>query len=169
MFQIGDYVVESNAGICHIEDILHLDGFGIDKKKLYYSLVPMSDDKTKIYIPVDSTSNLIRKASNSEEAWSIIKSISKIEAIHIEDERQRENKYKEALKSNNPIMLIKIIKTMFLRQQKRTNQGKKNTIMDDRYFKLAEDFLYSELAFAIGKDKKDMRQIISDTIKNDRP
>ena len=63
-------------------------------------------------------------------------------------------------------MLVKIIKTMLLRQQKRTNQGKKSTIMDDRYFKLAEDFLYSELAFAIGKDKKYMCQIISDTIKN---
>ncbi len=35
-----------------------------------------------------------------------------------------------------------------------------------RYFKLAEDKLYSELAFALGKDKSDMRQLITESMKN---
>ena len=33
-------------------------------------------------------------------------------------------------------------------------QGKKSTVIDERYFKLAEDNLYSELAFAIGSVKE---------------
>lgn len=37
--------------------------------------------------------------------------------------------------------------------------------MDAHYSKSAEDCLYSELAFAIGKEKSEMRQLIADTIK----
>ena len=54
-----------------------------------------------------------------------------------------------------------------LRKKQRSEQGKKSTATDERYFKLAEDHLYSELAFALGKDKNEMRQLICDTI--DRP
>ena len=39
-------------------------------------------------------------------------------------------------------------------------------MIDERYFKLAEDNLYSELAFAIGRDKSEMRKIIADTIED---
>ena len=53
-----------------------------------------------------------------------------------------------------------------MRRKQRTEQGKKSTATDERYFKLAEDSLYSELAFALGKEKNEMRQLITDTIEN---
>ena len=42
--------------------------------------------------------------------------------------------------------------------------GKKITIVDERYFKLAENQLYSELAFALGVQKSDINQIIEENI-----
>lgn len=56
--------------------------------------------------------------------------------------------------------LVKIIKNMYLRRQERISSGKKATVLDDRYFKLAEDKLYSELVFATGKDRNQIEKQI---------
>ena len=53
---------------------------------------------------------------------------------------------------------------MYHRKERRTAQGKKNTSVDEHFFKLAENNLYTELAFAIGREKDEMRQIIADKI-----
>nr|WP_317365700.1 CarD family transcriptional regulator [uncultured Blautia sp.] len=165
LYQVGDCVVKENTGLCRITDIVHLEGMDVDRNKKYYLLVPHSDDKMKIYVPVDSIASNLRKAIECNEAWSVIENITKIDAVHIENEKQREQKYKEAIKSCDPEQWISIIKTMYFRKQKRNIQGKKNTAMDERYFKLAEKYLYSELAYAIGKDESEMCQLIADTIK----
>lgn len=56
--------------------------------------------------------------------------------------------------------LVKIIKNMYLRRQERISSGKKATVLDDRYFKLAEDKLYSELVFVTGKDRNQIEKQI---------
>ena len=43
-------------------------------------------------------------------------------------------------------------------------QGKKVTSTDERYFKLAEDSLYSELGFAMDMDKEDVSDFIKERI-----
>lgn len=165
MYQVGDCVMKANTGLCRIVDIVHLTGRLVDRNKTYYLLVPFSDDKTKIYVPVDSAASNLRKAINCSEAWDVIESIPKIDAVRIENEKQREQKYKEAIRSCEPEQWISIIKTMYFRNQKRNNQGKKNTAMDEHYFKMVEKYLYSELAYAIGKNESEMCQLIEDTIK----
>ena len=165
MYQIGDCVMKVNTGLCRITDIVHLDGIGADKNKEYYLLIPFSDEKMKIYVPVDTIIGNIRKVISDSEAWDLIEGISKIDAVHIENEKQREQKYKDALRSCEPEQWISIIKTMYFRKQKRNSQGKKNTAMDEHYFKIAEKYLYSELAHAIGKNESEMCQLIADTIK----
>lgn len=164
MYQIGDYVVKSNAGVCQIEEILYLDNINTSKNKLYYLLLPVSDKKAKIYVPTDSASGIPRKALSYEEAWGLISKIPEIQAINIDNEKQREQKYKEALTSCDPEKWVSIIKAMYQRRQRRNAAGKKSTAMDEHYFKNAENFLYSELAFAIRKNRNEMSQLIHDTI-----
>jgi CarD family transcriptional regulator len=167
MYQIGDYVVKANNGVCRIEDILHLDLSSVDRNKLYYLLIPREQTKTKVYVPVEAADSMIRKVISEEEAWQIIRRIPEIEAAWITDERRREQKYKEALKSCDPQALVSIIKNMYERKKKRDALGKKNTVTDERYFRLAEDSLYSELAFALGRDKEEMQKLIADTIDHE--
>ena len=54
---------------------------------------------------------------------------------------------------------------MYHRKQRRTAQGKKNTSVDEHFFKLAENNLYTELAFAIGKNREDMQALIAERIE----
>lgn len=149
--------------------MMHLEGMDVDKQKLYYLLVPLSDTNMKLYVPVENAQKVLRKVLSEEEAWEVIHDIPKIEEICIENEKQREEKYKEAIRECNPKKLVSIIKTMYQRKQKRNAQGKKNTATDERYFKLAEEYLYAELAFALGKNKNEMCKFIQETIeKSDR-
>lgn len=165
MYQVGDYVVKANIGVCRVEKITYLEGMNVDKNRLYYLLIPLSDEKMKIFVPVDNNTNVFRKALNFDEAWEVINNIPEIEEIYIENEKQREQKYKQVIKDCNPQKLVGIIKTMYRRKQKRNAQGKKSTAMDERYFRLAEEYLYSELALALGKDKREMSRLIEETIK----
>ncbi len=164
MYEIGDYVIKSNNGVCKVENILHLDMPGTDKNKLYYLLIPRECQSARVYVPVDSKSSSLRKVLSKEEAWEIIRKIPETERTWNTNDKLREQEYKEAIQSCNPSALVGIIKNLYLRKKIRNEQGKKSTATDERYFKLAEDNLYSELAFAIGREKNEMRQIIADTI-----
>ncbi len=165
MYQIGDYVVKANAGVCRVADIQEMSLTDTSESKLYYLLLPLENANRKIYIPVNPTgNNKVRKVMSADEAWQMILAIPKIESVVIQNEKQREQQYKQAIQSCNPKLLVGLIKNVYQKRMKRMAEGKKNTIVDERYFKLAEDNLYEELAFALGKNKEDISQIITDAI-----
>ena len=70
------------------------------------------------------------------------------------NEKMREQNYKEAVKANDLEALVAIIKMIYQRKQKRLAQGKKCTATDARYFQIVENLLYMELGAAIGKPQK---------------
>lgn len=160
MYSVGEYVVKANKGVCRIEDIMHLDMPGIDKNQLYYYMVPLDNPNSKLYVPIDDKKNEIRKIMTESQAWDVINAIPGIEATWIDNDKQREQKYKEVIQSRDPQALVGIIKCMYFRKRERSAQGKKSTAVDEHYFKLAEDSLYSELAFAIGREKSEMKTLI---------
>ncbi|MCI5791690.1 MAG: CarD family transcriptional regulator [Lachnospiraceae bacterium] len=165
MFKKGDYVVKANTGICIVDDIIMKQLSESFPAKEYYVLIPLNDEKAKLFVPTASDASNLRVAMNEEAAWDLIRSIPEIEIKWIESDRTREKEYKEVIKSNDPASLVSIIKNIYLRNREREEQGKKVTSVDDRYFKLAESTLYSELAHALGKECADMRAIINDTIE----
>lgn len=158
MFKKGNYVVNANNGICEITDIVTMNISGENKD--YYLLVPIEEKTAKVYIPVDMADKRIRLAMTNEEAWTFIKSINAIDEAYLENEKEREKIYKEAIASRDPKRLVGIIKTLYLRKQERVEAGKKNTAVDERYFKLAENHLHSELAFSLGVSKQEVSNII---------
>lgn len=165
MFEIGDFVIKANNGICRVDNIGHLDIASANKERLYFFLTPLNEANTKLYVPTDRADNALRRVITEDEAWKFIDEIPKIDEAWISDDKQREQKYKEAIQSCNPEKLMSIIKSMYARMQKRTAQGKKNTSVDEHFFKIAENNLYTELAFAIGKNKEDMQNIITQKIE----
>jgi CarD family transcriptional regulator len=166
MYGIGDYIVKYSDGVCRVDNILHLNMSGVDKNKLYYLLIPVVDKNRKVYVPIDTTDTSIRKAMTEAEAWTLIEEIPQIEENWSENEKEREHQYKEAAKSCNPKALIAIIKTTYMRNMVRMQQGKKKTQVDERYFKMAQDNLYTELGFALHREKNSIDQLIKESVKN---
>lgn len=166
MYKVGDCIVKPGNGVCVVKDILHLNMSGVDRNRLYYLLVPLEDDKEKIYMPTDTQTSNTRRVMTEEEAWKLIDKIPEVEEAWIENEKFREQKYKEAIKSGKPEALVSIIKVIHLRKKKRAQEGKKSTTVDERYFILAENYLYSELGYVFCKEKKEVQQLIADSINN---
>ena len=164
MFNKGEYVVYGSKGICLINDITTLSMDGIDNDRLYYILAPCDKKHSVVYVPVDSQKCVMREVITKSEANDLISAIGDIEEIHIDNDKLREAKYKECLSSCECREWIRIIKTLYARTQARLKEGKKITATDERYYKLAEEYLYSELSLALSLPKDEIEDCIASHI-----
>ena len=167
-YEIGDFVSKPVTGICKIENILYLNPQDEKNDKLYYLMKPVEDEKEKIYVPVSSSDSRLRLCLTKEESWNLIKRIPDIPTAWTNNEKMREQNYKEAVRANNPEALVAIIKMIYQRKQKRLAQGKKCTATDARYFQIAENLLYMELGVALEKPKQEICKTIIDYIDQNK-
>ena len=61
---------------------------------------------------------------------------------------------------------IKIIKTLYLRKAERSARGKKITSTDEKYLRMAEDYLYTELEIPLEVSRENMEEYISGRIEH---
>lgn len=167
MFQKGDYVINGNNGICYVQEITTLNLTGIDNKREYYLLKPVYQAGSTVYIPVDTAEASLRQAVSKQEADKLIESIPDIPTIPFVDEKTLERTYKEYMHEGSCESWVKLIKTIYLRKEKRVLTGNKVTAVDSRYFKLAEDFLYGELSIALNISRDEVREYITSNIEED--
>lgn len=165
MFEKGEYVACGSKGVCLVENITTLNISGVDKARKYYILKPLYMSASTVYVPVDATNESIRRILSKEEAQNLIKEIPDIPMINNINDKLLEQEYKGCMKSNSCEEWVKIIKTIYLRKQKRIEAGRKVTAVDAKYFRLAEDSLYGELAVALGMPKEDVESYITNEIE----
>ena len=133
MFQVNDVVIYGHHGVCEITNVGTLKMPMADQEKLYYTLRPVYHKESSVYAPVENRKIVMRSVITKEEA---------MQPCDCEE-------------------LVKIIKTLYLRKQQRLGSGKKVTVVDEKYFRQAEDKLYEELAYALGMEKKQVGTYIS--------
>ncbi|MBQ9989941.1 MAG: CarD family transcriptional regulator [Lachnospiraceae bacterium] len=160
MFQEKEMIVYGSHGICEVEHIGRLNMPMVDPNKLYYTLQPKREKASHIYAPVENNKTIMRKLLTKEEAKELLGHVAKLDTLWITNDRERESCYKEAIRSCDCEELIRIIKTLYLRKQKRVEDGKKPTAIDERYFHQAEEQLYGELSFVLKLDKEEIRKQI---------
>ena len=165
MFQIGDYVICSNKGVCEVENITVLNISGADKEKEYYILKPLYSAGSTVYVPVDSQKDhTMRKVLERTEAERLIGTIPEIPLLVTTNDKMTEQMYKDCMKSNDCQELVKLIKTIHQRKQKRIQAGRKITAVDAKYFHLAEENLYGELAVALDLSREEVSGYITAAI-----
>ncbi len=123
----------------------------------YYILEPVKDKSLKIQVPTNN--KYIRDLISREDIDKLISNIKKIEIIKCDD-KLIETKYKELLATNTHEDLIKIIKTAYLRNKKRTDNKKKASDKDNHYFELAEQYLYTEISIVLNMNYEDTKRYI---------
>ncbi len=164
MFAVGDYIIYGNNGVCKVESIGPLD-HGSSNGRLYYTLTPVYTKGSRVFTPIDNDKVIMRSIITKEEALEIVDDITNIEVLWIQEERKREESYKNALKTCDCRELIKIIKEINLRRQAKNAEGKKITNSDEYYLNMAEDGLYGELALALEIDKTEVENYIAIRLK----
>lgn len=166
MFQVGDYVVKATNGVCKVVDILSPD-FVDDDSKLYYQLMPLSNENSKLYVPIDNENDTMREVMTEEEAENLIRKIPRIEAAWIVNEKEREHSYKETIQSNDPEKIVGIIKNIYKRKKDRQEHGKKSTAVDGKYFGIAENLLYTELEIVMNRNRDAIYSMIKESCEED--
>lgn len=164
MFEKGEYIVYGTSGVCEVTDIKNMDLKGIPKDKLFYVLTPYNQKSSTLFTQVDSTKTVMRKVLTKEQALELIDSMPEVEELYFANEKVREEKYKECIRSCDCEQCIRVIKTLYLRRDEKIAQGKKFAATDERYLKLAEDNLYSELSVALGMTKKEVQHYIEEKL-----
>ncbi|MGN0436439.1 MAG: CarD family transcriptional regulator [Wujia sp.] len=160
MFDIGDYIVYGQNGICKVADITHPEISGADEDRLYYVLIPERTRDSRLFCPADNDKIVIRRIITAEEAKAIIEEAKDIAPLHVENERARDDSYRSTMKSCDIRAAVSMLKTLLQRKKEREENGKKITATDERYLKQAEEGIFSELAMATGISKDEIKEIM---------
>lgn len=123
-YEIGDFVSEPVIGICKIEDILYLNPQDERNNKLYL-IKPIEDEKEKNICSGFKLRFKIEIMSDKRRSMESDQTNSGDSAAWINNEKMREQNYKEAVKANDPEALVAIIKMIYQRKQKKTCTGEK--------------------------------------------
>ncbi|MBO5341579.1 MAG: CarD family transcriptional regulator [Lachnospiraceae bacterium] len=164
MFEVGDFVVYGSDGVYQVDQVGPLDISGIPADKIYYTLVSPYMKGSKIFSAVDNRKVVMRAVMKKDEALELIDSIKDIELLEINDDKKRNEVFKEALKTYDCKDLVRIIKTLYVRQEQKLAEGKKNTAGDEKYFHMAEERLYGELAISLDMEKAAVKEYVENRV-----
>lgn len=165
MFNKGEYIVYGTTGVCQVRDITAMSADGSGKEKLYYVLEPVGVSGSRIMTPVEGNKSILRPILSRDEAYRLIDGIQDVDQLWITDDKQRESKYKEALKTCDCREWIGIIKTLHFRKKDRLARGKRLTEVDERYLKKAKENLYRELSIPLEIPAEEVETFIAERIE----
>ena len=165
MFGKGELIMCGGHGVCRVIDITGNPIERSDRNKKYYVLEPVFEKASTIYTPVDNDKIVMRRIMNREEAEKLIAQITEIDTVWIQEEKRREQTYKDAIRTYDCQSLVQIIKTLYLRKQSRIKEGKKVLSSDEQYLHKAETLLYSEMSLALDIPKEEVQGYISDAVR----
>ncbi len=152
MFKKGDLVQYGNNGVCCVEDIVQgMPGLNNDTE--YYILVPINNRNNMIYLPTDNEKAKVRPVMKQDEAKKVLNGIDSLNEYVIDNEKQCEIVYKEAIYSLDCVKWMELLKTLCVRKQTRALNGKKVTSTDERYFKNVSSKLTEEFSVSLGQEE----------------
>ncbi|MFP3155941.1 CarD family transcriptional regulator [Lachnospiraceae bacterium ZAX-1] len=165
MFEIGDYIVYGNNGVCKVDGIGKVNLSGLQKDRLYYTLIPIYSKGSKVFTPTNSDKVVMRHVISKEDALKLIDNINDIETLWVEDGKKREEAYKQSMRKCDCKECIRIVKTLYLRKRTLLAAGKKVTVSDEKYLHMAGESLFGELAIPLGMEKEKIENVIMEKVQ----
>jgi CarD family transcriptional regulator len=90
----------------------------------YYVLQPAFNNNMTIKTPVNNRKVLMREIITKDDALSLIESMPETETVWINNNRERNENFKAALKTGESEEWAKLIKTLYLEKQEKSEHGK---------------------------------------------
>lgn len=168
MFEKDELIMCGGHGVCRVVNITGNPIDRLDKVRKYYVLEPVFEKGSTIYTPVDNSKVVMRKIMNKKEANDLIRQVSQMEVVWIQEEKGREQMYKEAIRTYDSSSLARIVKTLYLRRQSRLDEGKKVLSSDEQYLHKAEELLYSEMSLALSIPKETVEAYVKKEVNRQK-
>ena len=167
MFQENDVIIYGAHGVCQIVGTEEKRISGV--KKTYYILKPIQDNGATIYAPVDNevVRKKMRHLLTKDDINSLIDAIPNESARWIENDNERKERYRNILASGDHAELLKMVKAIYLHKKEREAEGKRLHMIDEHFFKDAEQMLYNEFQYVLQlQTKEDIISYIFSRIEN---
>lgn len=165
MFKKGEYIIYGSSGVCEIMDVTTMKMSDVPEDKLYYILRPCQVKDSEIFIPVDNKKIKMRRVLEAKEIKALLNQFPALEELEIPKEKFRETIYKECIRSGDFVQNMRLIKLLLKRKKKRLSQGKNFPSVDERYLKMVETILFSEISHGLKISQKEMKTIFFRNIK----
>jgi CarD family transcriptional regulator len=162
MFKVNDTVTYGINGICKIADISEqVTG---TRRAEYYILKPAANPATSIFVPTQSEelTRKMKRLLTADEIIALIKSIPKDCDIWIDDGKVRREEYRKILFRSDRTELVRLIKTLFDRQQKLSQNPKSKQLAseDKSILETAEEILAGEFAYVLNVQREEIPSYI---------
>jgi CarD family transcriptional regulator len=165
MFNVNDCVMYGRNGACRISDIT--DGSFIGKPDVkYYILHPIYSNDCAIMTPVDCQKVMIRQLASKQEVYKLIDSMPSQEAVWIDDDKQRNNEFTQKLNSGLCTDWIKLIKSIYQKNEEKKELGKKLPQADQNIWKDAKKLLYEEFSASLEMPPEKIESFIAERINS---
>ena len=147
-YEVGAYMVHESSGVCQVMEISEQALQGRGSEKLYYSLEPVFSKGTRITTPVD-TKVRIRDVMESTEFEKLLERLPRLPVLVEENARARTELFREEIAKFDIDALATVLKTVYLRKEKRIAEGKKVMASDEKIMNIASKKLFEEMAFSM--------------------
>lgn len=156
MYCIGDVVLYTTYGICRIKDIIKRVFNGNENS--YYVLIPITEAKTELTIPVDNPMTLSRlhPLLPSDEIEKIIEAVPYLEVYWIENENQRKKDFGDIIKNGNRLETLKMIKSIKAHKLSLKDKSRKLHACDEQYMREGQKLIVDEFSYVLNVNKVDI-------------
>ena len=169
MYQVGDWIIYGNTGVCRVAEIKKIDCPWVGNSQLYYVLKPLSQNYT-ISTPVSNTKVFTRPIISKREAERLVDRIPSVEARAYHSERVQElaEHYKRYVVTHDCGDLIELTMSLYAKKHHiGEEQGRFGTV-DQKFMTQAEDLLFGELSVALDIPKEAVPEYIASRVDGQR-
>ncbi|AEY67882.1 hypothetical protein Clo1100_3767 [Clostridium sp. BNL1100] len=151
MFNVGEYVLCVRGGVWKV----------IDVNGNEYHLQKHESEEI-ITIPVSDTKEIVRGVSSKEKILDVIKRVGFITTIKAPNDKIRKEFYEDALNEFDEIEWVKVIKSVYLRQQDgRLMEG------ELEHADKAKNYFHGEISVVLGIPMGEVEGYISSAVSDD--
>ena len=164
MFQVGELVIYGMSGVCRITGTEKMKVGGA--KAEYYILKPVYRESATVYVPKENGQLLakMRRVLSAEEIDRVLGTVSEEKVAWIEDPNERRETYAGILTGGDRCLIVRMLRTLYLRRQELRSVGKQLRSGDDQLLRDAERLLHDEFSLVLHIPKQDVPEYIRSKI-----
>lgn len=166
MYNVGDIVFYSTTGVCEVKNIGEPALSGLPAHVDYYTLQPLSKNhKEMIYVPTD-TKVFLRLAIDGDAAQQYIDMVSTIvpEYPQTRNPKGIQDFYSALIGSYETPKLLQVIVSLTVKKREIRAKNKHLNQTQTTFLRRAQEMVYNEFAYALGKTSDEVAQLIEEKI-----
>lgn len=165
MLKIGDKVLYGATGVCRVEGLTKRE-IGRETKE-YFVLKPLASERSSVLVPTDNEALLkkARKILSRKEITEIIARVPECEDVWVEDDTARREAFSEIIHGGDRLKLMLMVRSLYRQSLRRSAEGKRLHIADERILSEGERLLHDEFAAVLSIPANEVADFITANIK----